>query len=255
MSCCYDHIKFSTTTILTLLRFARRTPTEEKQEDKPNRENTVNQLLDVLTQRGHDQSSFTRTSVLKSFRTLLPTLPVDRFQPVTELAIDRLKDKTVIVRRNAMILLKGCLEENPFSGSLDPTPYEKKLTELKKWFEENELDSAIAAKKVATLQKEEEEREGMEISEEAAEQNRQEIEHAIKTLEGYVEEEQSDSEENLAKQSERAAKTKALQFTTSALLFISSLESVNESLSLMLLSKSMSDVTEALKFFVRAKVS
>ncbi|GMH90581.1 hypothetical protein TL16_g11810 [Triparma laevis f. inornata] len=226
---------------------------EVKQEDKPNREKTVNQLLDVLTQRGHDQSSFTRTSVLKSFRTLLPTLPVDRFQPVTELAIDRLKDKTVIVRRNAMILLKGCLEENPFSGSLDPTPYEKKLTELKKWFEENELDSAIAAKKVATLQKEEEEREGMAISEEAAEQNRQEIEHAIKTLEGYVEEEQSDSEENLAKQSERAAKIKALQFTTSALLFISSLESVNESLSLMLLSKSMSDVTEALKFFVRAK--
>ena len=54
-------------------------------------------------------------------------LPVSRFQLVTELANDRLKDKTVIVRRNAMILLKGCLEENPFSGSLDPQPYEKKF--------------------------------------------------------------------------------------------------------------------------------
>ena len=68
-----------------------------------------------------------------------------------------------------------------------------------------------------------------------------------------MEEEQSDSEENLARQAERAAKTKALEFTASALSFISSLESTNESLSLMLLSKSMSDVTEALRFFVRAK--
>ncbi|GMH55568.1 hypothetical protein TrST_g6467 [Triparma strigata] len=226
---------------------------EEPKDDRPNREKTVEQLLDVLTQRGHDQSSFTRTSVLKSFKTLFPNLPVSRFQPVTELAIDRLKDKTVIVRRNAMILLKGCLEENPFSGSLDPQPYEKKFKELTQWFEDNELESATAAKKVARLQKEEEERERAEISEEEAERNRQEIEHAIKTLEGYMEEEQSDSEENLARQAERAAKTKALEFTASALSFISSLESTNESLSLMLLSKSMSDVTEALRFFVRAK--
>ena len=65
-----------------------------------------------------------------------------------------------------MILLKGCLEENPFSGSLDPQPYEKKFKELTQWFEDNELESATAAKKVARLQKEEEEREGAEISEE-----------------------------------------------------------------------------------------
>ena len=166
-------------------------------------------------------------------------LPVSRFQLVTELANDRLKDKTVIVRRNAMILLKGCL---------------------------------------ARPQKEEEEREGADISEEEVsqsypkhlvtppphsnylrssqvERDRQEIEHAIKILEGCVEEEQSDSEENLARQGECAAKTKALEFTSLALSLISSLESTNESLLLMLLSKSMGDVMKAKEFGLPCAVS
>ena len=63
-----------------------------------------NELLDILTERSHDVSSFTRGTVLKTWATLIESqsLPVKRLIPVTALAIDRLQDKTVIVRKNAM---------------------------------------------------------------------------------------------------------------------------------------------------------
>ena len=61
-------------------------------------------LLDILTERVRDSSSFTRVAVLKAWATVVECdcLPLERFLPVTALAISRLQDKTVMVRRSAM---------------------------------------------------------------------------------------------------------------------------------------------------------
>jgi len=61
-------------------------------------------LLDVLTERVYDVSSFTRAAALKAWISLTDAgkLPKDRLLSVTKIAIDRLQDKTVVVRKQAM---------------------------------------------------------------------------------------------------------------------------------------------------------
>ena len=61
-------------------------------------------LLNVLTERVNDNSSYTRSTVLKTWTRIVQSgcLPLERLIIVTSLAIDRLQDKTVIVRRSAM---------------------------------------------------------------------------------------------------------------------------------------------------------
>ena len=65
-------------------------------------------LLDILGERVLDVSSFTRSAVLKAWIQVVQSrsLPVERFIPVTLLAIDRLQDKTIMARRQAMQVRK-----------------------------------------------------------------------------------------------------------------------------------------------------
>lgn len=65
---------------------------------------TRTSLLNILTERVCDVSSFTRAAVLKAWISLVVSgaLPKDRLLPVTKMAIDRLQDKTVVVRKQAM---------------------------------------------------------------------------------------------------------------------------------------------------------
>ena len=71
---------------------------------RPNVERQRSSLLDILETRSHDVSSYTRSAVLKAWISLTQagTLPVERVLPVTALAIDRLNDKTVAVRRQSL---------------------------------------------------------------------------------------------------------------------------------------------------------
>ena len=61
-------------------------------------------LLDLLLERAYDVSSYTRSTVLKAWILLVQQqgLPKERILPVTTLAMDRLQDKTVMVRKQAM---------------------------------------------------------------------------------------------------------------------------------------------------------
>ena len=65
---------------------------------------TRDSLLDVLIERTHDKSSYTRSAVLKVWAQLSESnsIPLDRLMPVTELAVDRLQDMSVNVRSKAM---------------------------------------------------------------------------------------------------------------------------------------------------------
>jgi condensin complex subunit 1 len=61
-------------------------------------------LLDILQERSRDMSSYTRSAVLKAWIHLTHSgsIPVERILPVTIMAIDRLQDKTVMVRKQSL---------------------------------------------------------------------------------------------------------------------------------------------------------
>lgn len=71
---------------------------------QPNMEKSRGALLDILEERAHDVSSYTRSAALKAWISLIQggSIPVKRVVPVTVFAIDRLKDKTVMVRKQAL---------------------------------------------------------------------------------------------------------------------------------------------------------
>ena len=77
---------------------------EESETSRNNQLKTRGALLDILEARSHDVSSYTRSAVLKVWIGVTQggALPLDRVIPVTALAIDRLQDKTVVVRKQAM---------------------------------------------------------------------------------------------------------------------------------------------------------
>ena len=65
---------------------------------------TRSSLFDILCDRTCDVTSFTRAAALKVLNDLTEkqSLPLDRIMPVTAIAIDRLNDKAVMVRRYSM---------------------------------------------------------------------------------------------------------------------------------------------------------
>ena len=76
----------------------------ESESSPANLEKSRAALLDILQQRAHDISSYTRSAVLKAWIRLAQagSIPVDRVLPVTIMAIDRLQDKTVMVRKQSL---------------------------------------------------------------------------------------------------------------------------------------------------------
>jgi condensin complex subunit 1 len=69
-----------------------------------NLEKSRGNLLDILAARSHDTSSYTRSAVLKTWISLTHAgaVPIARIHAVTDMAIDRLHDKTVMVRKQAL---------------------------------------------------------------------------------------------------------------------------------------------------------
>ena len=201
-----------------------------------------NQLLDILFERVYDTSSFTRSAALKAWIQLVQDgkLPKDRVIPTTKLAMDRLQDKTVIVRKQSMQLLTSMLENNPYMGNLDPKPYRAKLRELYDFITSNVPENI---------------KEALEASLTDAEDDAEAVEELkLATLQTVIAEVSEWNEEELSEnQKEYAGKVQALKFTQSALDFIELFSGAEKALESMLLSANTSDVTEALRFFVRAR--
>ena len=65
---------------------------------------TRDQILQLLVTQAHDVSSYTRAAVLKAWGRLVAhrVLPKGWIQRVTKLALERLSDKTVVVRKQSM---------------------------------------------------------------------------------------------------------------------------------------------------------
>mmetsp|Transcript_10234 Transcript_10234/g.30019 ORF Transcript_10234/g.30019 Transcript_10234/m.30019 type:complete len:1354 (-) Transcript_10234:200-4261(-) len=203
-------------------------------------------LLDILQERSLDVSSYTRSAVLKSWIRLADSgsIPVERILPVTRMAIDRLQDKTVIVRKQSLQLLTTLLENNPYMGDLDPKPYRNKLVEMYAFVKENLPVSIKEAR---------EERLAEAKANEESEDSILQLEQA--TLAAAIAEANAmDGVDELdSKDNEFRSKVEALKFAQSALDFIDQFEDASSNLHGMLLSSNGSDVTEALRFFVKAR--
>ncbi|NXX32575.1 CND1 protein, partial [Nicator chloris] len=95
---------------------------------------TRDKFLDMLQAHVCDVHSFVRSRVLQLFTrivqnkaSLCSALPLTQFQSVVSLAVGRLKDKSVIVVKNAIQLLAAFLSNNPFSSKLSCTDLDKPL--------------------------------------------------------------------------------------------------------------------------------
>ncbi|NXY35259.1 CND1 protein, partial [Pomatorhinus ruficollis] len=106
---------------------------------------TRDKFLDTLQAHVCDVHSFVRSRVLQLFTRIVQhkaslcwangALPLTQFQSVVSLAVGRLKDKSVIVVKNAIQLLAAFLSNNPFSSKLSCAdlnkPLEKEMQKLK----------------------------------------------------------------------------------------------------------------------------
>lgn len=133
------------------------------------------------------------------------------------------------------------LENNPFLGDLDPEPYRQKLAEMYDYVKNN-LPEDLKEAHEANMQ---EAKENQATAEDIMELERATLAAAIAEADLM--------DESDAKQSEFKAKIKALKFAQSALEFIDQYENASANLHGMLLSANVSDVTEALRFFVKAR--
>jgi len=84
-------------------------PEDSESHEDPSRAHgahskTKDSLFKILLERYADISSYTRSTVLKAWIHIVQNkaLPVNKLMPVTGIAIDRLQDKAVIVRRSSM---------------------------------------------------------------------------------------------------------------------------------------------------------
>jgi condensin complex subunit 1 len=129
-------------------------------------------------------------------------------------------------------------------GDLDPEPYRQKLAELYNYVKENlptDLKEAHAAALLEAQNNDDGEEEIMQLEQ--------------ATLAAAIAEAGSmnDSDNLSTQENEFRSKVEALKFAQSALEFIDQYENASTNLHGMLMSANTSDVTEALRFFVKAR--
>ena len=213
-------------------------------------------LLDLLTDRTHDVSPYTRSAVLKVWVYLLESkaVPVRRINAVAELAVDRLKDKTASVRKQALSVLTSLLDNNPFSGNLDEEAFLSKKVEVELALKERiealratagpaiELDLISGKnlpKEVQGIQGEGEQDGDGEESEE-----------------DLVEDEDEDDDfidsDDVKQDAEVTALKDQMVFVSSVLEFLNTLSCAMPSIEEIGKSKSTPELVEVVRFFVRA---
>lgn len=141
-------------------------------------------------------------------------------------------------------LLTTLLENNPYMGDLDPEPYRTKLGELYTYVKENlpaDINDAHQAALIDAHRNQDDEEDILQLEQATL---------AAAIAEAYS---MKNSEEISTQNHEFTAKVEALKFAQSALEFIDQYENASANLHGMLLSANTSDVTEALRFFVKAR--
>lgn len=212
---------------------------------------TRESLVDILIERGHDMSYFTRATVLKTLATLVDStaIQVRSFGAVAEVAWDRLKDKTAAVRKAALSLLVNLLDNNPFSSQLNIDSFLLQKNELEKKVDLKIRE--IVARLKATEVKDEETGDGaaaLEAIQEADdEEEREDLPKVTDNLDEWLDHVDVKQDADLLNY------RKQLEYLDGALEMIQfldkSLEEIHQSL---IKSKMSSDIVESIKFMKRA---
>lgn len=178
-------------------------------------EKTLVKILDILSERVHDVSTFGRSAALSAWGFIIEqrALPLSYIHTVTDLAIERVNDKSAIVRKQALALLTALVECNPYNGELTQEFYVAKVAEVQSWIVQNDMG---------------------------------------KDAEEEEEQEQQDEEPSEMKK-QLLGKMEFLKYCKSALLFIARIERACAELAPLLSSKTTTDVLMSLRFFVVAK--
>ncbi|KAL4434047.1 hypothetical protein ABPG75_000488 [Micractinium tetrahymenae] len=95
-------------------------------------------LLDLLSERIRDQSSYTRVAVLQTWEYLAEhrAIPLGHWRSVTAIAKGRLEDKSSLVRKEALRLLQALMLHNPFGPKLPSDRFEASLATHKAMLEQ-----------------------------------------------------------------------------------------------------------------------
>eukprot|EP01132_Coremiostelium_polycephalum_P010173 gene10173-12479_t len=101
-------------------------------------------LINTLFDRVYDVNGYSRSSVLKTLCFIVQSekLPMKFFLKLTQLAIDRISDKTSQTRKNAIKLLTILLENNIYSPNLKLLPLFEKKKLLDSIIKENQESKA-----------------------------------------------------------------------------------------------------------------
>ena len=134
-------------------------------------------------------------------------------------------------------------------GNLNPEPYKRKIEELEKFLEENMPESVKASLKVAELARKQREEQEFEKGEKSVTDERLQA----AAVDAALAESEREWKEPTPEEVDYEAKQKALQYAVSAIEFIDLFQNANHAFESMLLSNVTTDVTEALRFFVRAR--
>lgn len=200
------------------------------------------ELLDILSERVRDINSFTRAAVLRVWCTLLEkeAVPVNRIGSVAELGVDRLIDKTAVVRKSAIGLIICLLDYNPFSGDLNVEHYKSLKSELEK-----SIADRMDIIKVSQLNQLD--RRGSTV--------RDILNENDSGTEDGEDDGDDDANEDIAaytNDSEILKLTTELSKCHSCLELLQAIDVAVPAINQMFASKTPSDVVEALKFFTRA---
>ena len=170
-------------------------------------------------------------------------LPVARYGSVAEVALNRLDDKTAVVRKCATQLLTTQLEFNPFSGSLNASHFADLREEIKRRIKDrmdllaDEVHSTTAVNENKTVS------EKLENSHSAGEED--------EDLFGDEEPENTDLQVTFQEDAEIVALSAELGKCVSCLELLESIHAAVPKIGEMFNSKTNSDVLEALRFFTR----
>eukprot|EP00981_Chlorochromonas_danica_P011210 scaffold3808_cov170-Ochromonas_danica.AAC.9 len=199
-------------------------------------------LLDLLLSRGRDSSPYTRATSLKAWHLLIDNeaLPVRRVVAVAEVAVDRLRDRNHLVRRQALLLLGRVVETNPFAGHLPLAFFERQREEVARLIQAREEE----------LKQKAEEGEELLLSVPVAEEEGEEEDMAEQEVEEV--EEEGEVAAYLREDSVLIELRAKQEYVLAASSFASALAAALPRITSLLGSKITSDVVESLHFLVQA---
>eukprot|EP00126_Sphaerothecum_destruens_P009999 Sdes_comp20649_c0_seq1m15928 len=190
--------------------------------------------LDILMERIHDASSYVRSRVLQVWCSLCreKAIPLVRFHAIVALCIERLEDKAAAVRKSSLTLLGSFLEFNPYGSKLQMHHFHAELMR-----EEKKLNHLLQSASLPEIQI-------LEQHEKDPKSCVENLLHQLKNL--TVDEIPQESLDAIARQ-------KAIvQYFYDAYKFTTCIQEALPTLSQLLGSSTVSDVKEAINFFIIA---